>query len=35
MFHKKYYKNQIDEQNLLKANGKLFMSKKDLRNQTS
>ena len=29
-FIKKYYKNQIDEQNLLKANGKLFMSKKRL-----
>ena len=28
-FIKKYYKNQIDEQNLLEANGKLFMSKKD------
>ena len=27
-FIKKYYKNQIDEQNLLKANGKLFVSKK-------
>ena len=27
-FVKKYYRNQIDEQKLLEANGKLFMSKK-------